>query len=437
MTKKSKDLLTQQKPEEEKANSNLLKENTLTNSIQKSETDLENVEVKWDDNPKEPSRIMIQIGTIKRIKMEMPDKTLLIIEPEGKIKLEQGFYILGSFNKVIKDYKVGDKVAINFNIYSEVSISANDEVELHYALYVVDIKVLNPKGEDYSINNIQNKLNDIKILTKDINDSLTHESAKEEGNKNLLFGDKFLNQWYRGKETHVSPYRYYVVFKGHQPGIYDNWPDAQEQIVGFSKCKQKSFDGLGDAATALREYLEKQAEGTAHLEIVSVENSNEYTIAKKNWHDRIKKHTAQFYNHHGSLHPMIFFLIKEGDKYQEKLVLVPLEDAGDREMIAAFLKKMCSDHKVVSYCTAFEAWTLEASKRGDLEASISQHPDRKEIIIMTCESLEEKIMTTFELKDGKVSSSKEVVQKINSDYVSYDLLCNVLFSGEKSVKATK
>ena len=61
----------------------------------------------------------------------------------------------------------------------------------------------------------------------------TQEKQNEEGQKNpnLLFDDEFLNKWYRSKEPHASHYRYYVVYKGHQPGIYDNWEDAQKRRI--------------------------------------------------------------------------------------------------------------------------------------------------------------------------------------------------------------
>lgn len=35
--------------------------------------------------------------------------------------------------------------------------------------------------------------------------------------------------------------KYYVVWVGIEPGIYDNWEDAQEQVVSYPGAKYKSF----------------------------------------------------------------------------------------------------------------------------------------------------------------------------------------------------
>ena len=35
--------------------------------------------------------------------------------------------------------------------------------------------------------------------------------------------------------------KFYAVKKGHKPGIYQTWPDAQKQVAGFSGAQFKSF----------------------------------------------------------------------------------------------------------------------------------------------------------------------------------------------------
>lgn len=35
--------------------------------------------------------------------------------------------------------------------------------------------------------------------------------------------------------------KYYVVWKGHQPGIYTNWQDTQQQVHGYTWAEFKSF----------------------------------------------------------------------------------------------------------------------------------------------------------------------------------------------------
>lgn len=44
--------------------------------------------------------------------------------------------------------------------------------------------------------------------------------------------------------------KYYVVWDGVEPGIYDTWPEAQRQVKGFPGARFKSFDRLDLAKQA-------------------------------------------------------------------------------------------------------------------------------------------------------------------------------------------
>lgn len=44
--------------------------------------------------------------------------------------------------------------------------------------------------------------------------------------------------------------KYYVVWKGHQPGIYDSWSECQRQTSGFQGAKFKSFNSKTEAEKA-------------------------------------------------------------------------------------------------------------------------------------------------------------------------------------------
>ena len=46
--------------------------------------------------------------------------------------------------------------------------------------------------------------------------------------------------------------KFYVVWEGRSPGIYDNWEDAKEQVEDFPGARHKSFDNLEDATEAYR-----------------------------------------------------------------------------------------------------------------------------------------------------------------------------------------
>jgi|SRR5690625_118899 len=47
--------------------------------------------------------------------------------------------------------------------------------------------------------------------------------------------------------------KYYVVWKGHQPGIYDSWPVAKSQIENFPNARYKGYPTLDAAKTAFKE----------------------------------------------------------------------------------------------------------------------------------------------------------------------------------------
>lgn len=55
--------------------------------------------------------------------------------------------------------------------------------------------------------------------------------------------------------------KWYVVWQGYEPGVYDSWADCQRQVVGYKGAKFKSFPSQ---TAALRAY-EDGAEGYARL----------------------------------------------------------------------------------------------------------------------------------------------------------------------------
>ena len=46
--------------------------------------------------------------------------------------------------------------------------------------------------------------------------------------------------------------KYYVVWKGLKPGVYDNWKECEVQIKGFNGAQYKSFPTLGEAQVAFK-----------------------------------------------------------------------------------------------------------------------------------------------------------------------------------------
>lgn len=48
--------------------------------------------------------------------------------------------------------------------------------------------------------------------------------------------------------------KYYVVFKGHNPGVYDNWDEVKEQTNGFPGALFKGYSTSREATEAYRNY---------------------------------------------------------------------------------------------------------------------------------------------------------------------------------------
>ncbi|MBB6637227.1 ribonuclease H [Cohnella thailandensis] len=51
--------------------------------------------------------------------------------------------------------------------------------------------------------------------------------------------------------------KYYVVWEGHQPGIYASWPACQAQVNGYADAKYKSYPSQAEAERAYREGWKK------------------------------------------------------------------------------------------------------------------------------------------------------------------------------------
>ena len=68
--------------------------------------------------------------------------------------------------------------------------------------------------------------------------------------------------------------KYYVVWQGNTPGIYDNWADCQKQVVGVTGAQYKSFDSLTAAQSAFqRPYDEVKGTQTTRECMVGVDEN--------------------------------------------------------------------------------------------------------------------------------------------------------------------
>lgn len=48
--------------------------------------------------------------------------------------------------------------------------------------------------------------------------------------------------------------KFYVVFEGRAPGLYDSWEECQEQIDGFPGARYRAFQDQDEATEAFRRY---------------------------------------------------------------------------------------------------------------------------------------------------------------------------------------
>lgn len=56
--------------------------------------------------------------------------------------------------------------------------------------------------------------------------------------------------------TKKARQKYYVVWHGFKPGIYESWEECQKQVTGFDGAKYKSFTSYQDAQQAFDESYE-------------------------------------------------------------------------------------------------------------------------------------------------------------------------------------
>lgn len=79
--------------------------------------------------------------------------------------------------------------------------------------------------------------------------------------------------------------KFYAVVKGHTPGIYNNWADAEAQIKGFSGAKFKGFPSKEQAEAAMQygwtdgKHSPNTKQSAARPESVHPNNTNTEYIA--------------------------------------------------------------------------------------------------------------------------------------------------------------
>jgi len=72
----------------------------------------------------------------------------------------------------------------------------------------------------------------------------------------------------------VRQHKWYVVWKGFRPGVYDNWPDCQMQTAGFEGAKFKSYPTAQMAQEAYTLGYEAAQQLGRQTKIAAPHNSN-------------------------------------------------------------------------------------------------------------------------------------------------------------------
>jgi len=58
----------------------------------------------------------------------------------------------------------------------------------------------------------------------------------------------------------MAPQKWYVVFRGRNPGIYESWPNAQKQVSKFEDNTYKAYESQGEAVEAWMRFLNENQE---------------------------------------------------------------------------------------------------------------------------------------------------------------------------------
>lgn len=78
--------------------------------------------------------------------------------------------------------------------------------------------------------------------------------------------------------------KYYVVFRGHNPGVYDTWDEAKEQTHGFPGALFKSYSTSGEATEAYRNFTgTEDREELMRLISANTNTSLEATQSPQGW----------------------------------------------------------------------------------------------------------------------------------------------------------
>lgn len=88
--------------------------------------------------------------------------------------------------------------------------------------------------------------------------------------------------------------RFYVVFAGRQPGVYDDFNDAMEQVDGFDGASFKSYASPEQAAEAFRRFDRKNDSRSIGALLINATEQKRKEQGARGREDRIETKTDYF-----------------------------------------------------------------------------------------------------------------------------------------------
>lgn len=88
--------------------------------------------------------------------------------------------------------------------------------------------------------------------------------------------------------------RFYVVFAGRQPGVYDDFNDAMEQVDGFDGASFKSYASPEQAAEAFRRFDRKSDSRSIGALLINATQQKRKEQGTRGREDRIETKTDYF-----------------------------------------------------------------------------------------------------------------------------------------------
>jgi len=94
------------------------------------------------------------------------------------------------------------------------------------------------------------------------------------------------------------------------------------------------------------------------------------------------KQAGEMFKQTGEVLPMWDLEDGEGNRF---LAVTPFTDTGNKESVAAIIRRLISDRGIVRYAFLCEAWSAIVQAEDQIPQTLVDHPDRREVLIIFVE----------------------------------------------------